>query len=356
MDKSLSSDTKKQMRDLCRKISVAHDLDTVIQEELFGHMEDKFLAYLSGEETVTEDDALILVREHFGDPAVLKGLLQDVHVKEVHVNFVRRVAAIVAANLGVLVVAGLLICLLDMLLVLWTSQSVSENNLLGLRHYCAEFIYAACRVVLLWLVLRHWQRHLQAGRKPWFLKWHFFSVTVTIVGLLVLIRLVPDVRMAAGVLGTWARPSLFQWLMTPLAISLTLLWPVVWLWWLDMAPRRTRVIVYGLIAWLVFCTVVVLSPFGLPLPQITMLIGASDVTSFSTIIGSSLAHGRIDESSLYWHLRFSPIGSVQGLRVSPNGLALLMARILVLGSIGCLSYVMGPKYYRKYGAPLLRTR
>jgi len=80
------------MRALCKKISVAHDLDQEIQDELYGHMEDKLLAYLNGEEPVTEDDALILVREHFGDPAVLKNLLQDVHADNAHVSLAHRLA------------------------------------------------------------------------------------------------------------------------------------------------------------------------------------------------------------------------------------------------------------------------
>ena len=97
MVESLRPKTQDQVRTLCRKISVAHDLDPEIQDELYGHMEDKLLAYLNGEEPVTEDDAFILVREHFGDPAVLKGLLQDVHAHEVHVNLARRLAAAFAA-------------------------------------------------------------------------------------------------------------------------------------------------------------------------------------------------------------------------------------------------------------------
>ena len=45
MSDPLSSNTQEQMQALCRKISVAHDLDPEIQKELYGHMEDKLLAY-----------------------------------------------------------------------------------------------------------------------------------------------------------------------------------------------------------------------------------------------------------------------------------------------------------------------
>ena len=82
----LGPDTNEKMRALCKKISVAHDLDAEIQEELYSHMEDKLLGYLEGEEALAEEDAFILVREHFGDPSALKGLLQGVHAVEARVS------------------------------------------------------------------------------------------------------------------------------------------------------------------------------------------------------------------------------------------------------------------------------
>ncbi len=99
----LKSDTREEIRALCKKISVAHNLDEEIQEELYGHMEDKLSAYLNGEEAVTEEDAFILVREHFGDPSALKGLLQDVHAFEAQVSLARRLAAAMIVSAGAFV-------------------------------------------------------------------------------------------------------------------------------------------------------------------------------------------------------------------------------------------------------------
>jgi hypothetical protein len=79
MSENLSSEITKRIRSLCGRISVANSLDEEIQEELYSHLEEKILAYLSGREKVTEEDAFILVREHFGDPENLKGLLKKVH-------------------------------------------------------------------------------------------------------------------------------------------------------------------------------------------------------------------------------------------------------------------------------------
>ena len=50
MNTPLNNDTQQKARELARKITVAHDLDPEIQEELYGHIEDKLLAFKSGEE------------------------------------------------------------------------------------------------------------------------------------------------------------------------------------------------------------------------------------------------------------------------------------------------------------------
>lgn len=99
MDKSLSPETVERIRELCRKISVAHNLDEEIQRELFSHMESKLLAYLSGAEKLTEADALILVCEHFGNAENLKGLLRTVHAPKRCIACAGRFAGLPAARM-----------------------------------------------------------------------------------------------------------------------------------------------------------------------------------------------------------------------------------------------------------------
>jgi len=64
----ISPQVQERIEALCRQISVAHELDEDIRKELRGHLEDKLLAYLSGEERLTEQDAFILVRERLRNP------------------------------------------------------------------------------------------------------------------------------------------------------------------------------------------------------------------------------------------------------------------------------------------------
>ena len=76
---NISAETQESIQKFCLKISIAYDLDEEIQEELSSHIEDKLLMYLNGELKLSEQDALVLVREHFGKPEHIRSLLEEVH-------------------------------------------------------------------------------------------------------------------------------------------------------------------------------------------------------------------------------------------------------------------------------------
>ena len=82
MPDSISPQTEEKIRQFCQKISIACGLDYEIQEELYGHFEDRVLGYLAGEERLTEEDAFVLVREHFGSPENIKELMKIAHRRE----------------------------------------------------------------------------------------------------------------------------------------------------------------------------------------------------------------------------------------------------------------------------------
>ena len=62
-------------------------------------MEDKLTGYLDGSEKVSEEDAFILVREHFGDPANIKNLYQEVEDVETNGRLARKIGALIALSL-----------------------------------------------------------------------------------------------------------------------------------------------------------------------------------------------------------------------------------------------------------------
>ena len=81
-DNAISPKIYDKITAFCSDISVAYNLDEEIQAELRGHFEDKVLAYLNGDETLTEQDAYLLVREHFGNTETVKNLLKAVHIEK----------------------------------------------------------------------------------------------------------------------------------------------------------------------------------------------------------------------------------------------------------------------------------
>ena len=99
MPETIEPRITEKLHALCGRITVACELDTEIQEELYSHLEDKLLAYLSGAEKLTEADALILVREHFGNAENLKGLLRKVHAPERCIAYAGRFAGLPAARM-----------------------------------------------------------------------------------------------------------------------------------------------------------------------------------------------------------------------------------------------------------------
>lgn len=306
MAESLNSNTQERMRTLCRKISVAHDLDPEIQEELYGHMEDKLHAYLTGEEPLTEEDAFILVREHFGDPAVLKGLLQDVHAHAVHVTLARRIAAAAIATTGLLAAANLLRLPIGLLVVIRAAKTGSAINFIGGAHIYSVSLGAGA-AILLCVILYRWHRKLDRNERPWFLRWRPISIAAVIVLLLVLGRLIPGVLPEYDVFTGEAGPIskyILAWLVLAKVLS-HLIVPVVtalaWLWWCDRPPRTSFALLYGFLAWLIFNPLLA-SPW---LPQMMLHISRSDMAGISEAV---VSHGHILGSSLFWELGFAGFG------------------------------------------------
>lgn len=66
MEHELTPDGQEAIDRLSYEIALKRHLDFDGRKEIAGHIEDKVLGYLNAEETLTEDDALLLAREHFG--------------------------------------------------------------------------------------------------------------------------------------------------------------------------------------------------------------------------------------------------------------------------------------------------
>ena len=300
MAEPLSSNTQEQMRALCKKISVAHSLDAEIRDELYGHMEDKLLAYLNGEEPVTEDDAYILVREHFGDPAVLKGLLQDVHAYEVHVSLARRLAAAFAASMIAMSSFSIFMCLVSlgyMNWIKWQGESNSGNAIFAV----VSSLMLLGAAFFLYRILCYWHRRLDAGDRLWFVRWRPHFIAALLVLRYFLQKSIPCVN-AARLLSISPK---IGWTTLALPIYIVVGWmsPVVqcmaWLWWCDRPPRRAKAAAYAFWAWcLSYGLLTVVAPLELFITQ------DAARTASNTLRYLSLAQGHLSESPINWFLRW----------------------------------------------------
>ncbi|MCF6284733.1 MAG: hypothetical protein L3K26_06055, partial [Candidatus Hydrogenedentes bacterium] len=204
MDKSLDESIQAKARELANSITVAHDLDPEIQEELYGHIEDKLLAYIDGEEPVMPEDALILVKEHFGDAAVVKGMFQDVHREVVERSLFRRL--LVAAITTLVCVQG----------VAWLAHFAdvifdSSNPKPFPNRYVMQGV-CAIAYLLPWLCFVRWKRRMKRGERVWFSRWSTGRLGIAFLGLLGVSRIMPGVW---GILdGVLLDPAVLHQLLT----------------------------------------------------------------------------------------------------------------------------------------------
>lgn len=105
----LPHESLQRIRSLCHELAAKHGLDEQTRDELCGHLEDKLLGYLGGEVPITEEDALLLVRSHFGDAEQVARRLGRWSRLEAWGGMLARLRVTVAVSAGLLtlVAAGL---------------------------------------------------------------------------------------------------------------------------------------------------------------------------------------------------------------------------------------------------------
>jgi hypothetical protein len=168
MAEQLSDDTQRRIDALVKETCVsAHAADPVALE-LRGHIEDKILAYINGEQRMTEADAFVLAREHFGDREQLNRVLAEVHVQLAPVIPWRKLSAFLLAFL----LTGRLLALFS--IPLYKTQ------------YWNLYLVLANLLTLggLFLLLKHWKAVSDTGIRMWFDRWPL-PVLLSLCGVLV---------------------------------------------------------------------------------------------------------------------------------------------------------------------------
>ncbi len=174
-----SNETREKISVLCKKISVAHNLDEEIRKELFTHMEDKLLAYLKGDEKLTEDDAFILMSEHFGDPVVIKDLYQEVEAVATRMSLARKIGAVLIATTGYGITTRILLNIaiysnLVNIRIVFMSEPFHLFFILLFKFILSTTLLSGILVI--------WWRKMKKGHILWFQNINplaFFTISVT---------------------------------------------------------------------------------------------------------------------------------------------------------------------------------
>lgn len=267
MAEQLSDAAAQRVKALCGKMALANGLDEQIQRELCGHMEDELLAYLSGRQRLSEDDAMILVEKHFGDPAVIRGLLREVHTVDSGVSVVRRL-------LGVAVVGG--VGSVATCLAWGASGWTGGGRAVGIF---GGFLAGALGPILLWAAGIWWTRRAKRGHTPWFDRLPMGVLVSLCLALLVLVRLAQwasiQLSVPTGPGANWGRvlPTavVFAW---ELLVNGAIL--AAWAWWCDWPGFGTRRAAFGAAAWAGWM----------------MLLSFAWLVADVLLFGSQMSHGR----------------------------------------------------------------
>jgi hypothetical protein len=237
-------------------IAVSHDLDPEIRAELAGHVEDKLIAYLSGQERISEDDAFILVREHFGDPSRIKSLLQDVHRVDAGVSLTRRVCAIATVHFVFITVTSLASA------ASWSIAAWSNIAEWDARVSAALYPAIICATALVgtwvyWHVLKRWRRREQDGGTNWFQRLPAVKLAAVIAAVLGAHAITPSPSMPfdPGIVVP-IPPSIFISLAAlPVVVACSIYQAGLWLWWCDTPPRQPRTLTIAALAWMAVASV-----------------------------------------------------------------------------------------------------
>jgi hypothetical protein len=252
MNKPLSLETQSQIRALCESIAQRDQLGEDVQEELRGHIEDKVSAYLAGYEELSEADAFLLARGHFGKPATLKNLLQTTHPHQTALHFFRRIAIAIAATLAAQVVAKCVLCAGTLTII----PSLMSQSMLG---YAVGITFG--RTILDFAVPVFALILLTSLRRPYFVRlrrWldtspiHYFGLAMLCVFVFWL-----SIPVATTEGTIHYSPISNEQNRLFMLLSGISMWIgafarcLIWIWWCDRSPRtkmgtRTAAIAWGL--------------------------------------------------------------------------------------------------------------
>ena len=329
MPDALSPETEAKLRGLCDEIAAAHGLDNDLRERLGMRTTERARAYLRSDENMDEDDAYVLVREDLRDRRLGKRILGHLRVEHVPVSVGRRLAAAVVATMVVRIVVSMFAKGLAAALFVALAPPYGVGGPAGAVYLLQHALVSLGTPVLLVRTLWHWQRELERGRTPWFVRWPATTTCAAAVLLALCVQLGPQVVYAQG----QAASSFFTSVFRTLGPLYALLECMAWLWWCDRPPRKGSAVRYAFAAWagwqVIWCALSAVCP------HIMLFISHGAAAPLPAGL-TLLAHGAFLGGPFKYDL---VVFAQQGMHVWLAYGRYLVPMTLFPGLVGCLMYV-----------------
>jgi hypothetical protein len=251
-EKDLSAELESRLREYCDRALGAGELSGDVREELYAHFRDRVLGYLNREDELSEADAFLLAREHFGDPVAVRGMLLNEHAADAVPNLYRRMAA-----------GAIVLVLLEFAGNAFFRLLITVN-ILSMNTAWLTLVWPIFCTPLAYLAFRLWQAEASGDNKPWFLRWPplgLAALLLTIYGGVGAVHFdkvfhlssVPRLDTVVGVL----------------VLLNSALQAMLWFWWCCIPLRAPRLFLHALLGfalygWPLF-SIVELSQHGLNL-------------------------------------------------------------------------------------------
>jgi hypothetical protein len=358
MDKQLSHETEAALRKLAREIGRSRGLGEDTQEELYGHLEDKTLGYLSGEDGITEADAVLLTREHFGDPGAFPELVAEAAPFRSPVSLSRRMAAAAVLTLAVSAVFSM-----ANLLIAFCLEAPSAIVLFDARNLSTIWVRLALNAGVIFVVLRIWLARERRGSRVWYQDCSPSGFALMILALIALRWCIPFVLVDSAAFTAYLEAFLYSVVNMPRSlyraflasqIVLAMLPALLWVWWADRQTLDIKAVSTAVLAWIglgmgtVAVTILPSIVFGYPIYSV------GDTSSAFSFLTSAESGAAIDEAlkdtSQSGFPAFALVMLTEGYRLAASAVYACVAALLYLG-VG-----FSIRFVRRYGGMKVRLR
>ena len=237
-------------------------------------MDKKLQEYFIGKEKLTEEEAFILVREHFGKPEQIRELLEEVHSVETHVSFIRKLGAIYIATSVVFLFSDYIEQFIQSLFFGFLNFQFIRDEII-FSSYITIYLPLIFSISILLFVVYRWRIKMENGERMWFenLNPYLFIFTALAMFFFILpanaeiyfpigkhaLNPLSALSVKMGAISP-LNPifSHFMHILRNEKILSDALICMTWLWWFDRSAKRILSISLGFISWFI---IIVLLPY-----------------------------------------------------------------------------------------------